>query len=111
MSEQQKRVKYPENIDNEAKKLWAYVVQNYDLNSDRKALLRLACASLSEFNACERELRGQKLTFIAQNEDIKANPLIAIKKKALMSYLACMKTLNLSGPDDPIPGRPSGYGP
>ena len=96
----------PENLEPEAKQYWRKVNKNWRLDGEDLEILKVACFALSRMYQAQKLVDRHGLIF-KLGENIRQNPAIRIEKEARAQFLAAIKQLDLTDPEEKRPpGRP-----
>ena len=99
----------PEHFSAEAKSLWLAILQEYDLESSEKAILKVALENYDRMQACREQIKEEGFTIIDPSGRMRAHPALTAEKAAASVYLQAFRLLGL-GAEEPRPvGRPGGY--
>jgi hypothetical protein len=109
MRDQRPVLPAPADYSAEAKKLWADVLEGWDLDAPGIAILDAGLRSRMRMREAQGLLKKDGLTLTDRFGQQKPHPAAVIERDAGMSFLRAMKALNLDlEPLRDRPGRPPG---
>ena len=99
----------PRDYTPEAKDLWAAVCSGWTLDAPAVAILDTGIRARMRMREAQVLLKNEGLVMIDRFNQAKPHPATVIERDAGMTFLRCMKALNLDlEPLHDRPGRPPG---
>lgn len=98
------KIRIPKHLSNDAKKLFKYVTESFELEQHHLHLLCLACEALTRAKQARKEIEKYGLTSVDRYGQVKMRPEVQIERDSRISFCRLIRELNLS--EEPEESRP-----
>ncbi len=98
----------PEHFSEEAASLWQGILEEYDLESSEKSILKVGLESYDRLQACREQIKAEGFTVKDPSGRVRAHPALLAEKNAASVYLQAFRLLALNEEAPGPVGRPGG---
>jgi P27 family predicted phage terminase small subunit len=103
-------VSLPDHLSKEAKRWWASVVADYELEPHHLHLLQAACEAWDRCQQAREVVSREGITFRTANGDVRTHPAVTIEKDARIVFARLVRELDLDAEPPAERSRPPALG-